>query len=164
MTGNNYPHLMANIKAGIGGWTEAVFGTPFTSKGRAYTVGAQMDASSCGVCVINAINASIHRTELFKAQARSKFRLRYFIEGVEYLLQGQVCAPPAGHSPAYSSFPRTRLNWMERCQPPLTLRHCVPCCQCRWLFLGRRRRRPGHRSPDQRRRTPHAWCRVWQTP
>ena len=85
-----YATLMECMRTGIEKWTEAVFGTTFTSKGRTYKMGQQRDSHSCGVCAINAIYASIHGTILFTRATHSRHWLEYFITAASFLLQGKV--------------------------------------------------------------------------
>lgn len=96
MSGDACAAPMKATRAGIERWTAAVFGTKFISNGKTYRVGTQKDAHSCGICVINGIDASIHGSNLFTRATRSKHRLEYFIATVNHLLQGQVHPRPAG--------------------------------------------------------------------
>ena len=86
MGGDACATLMECTRTGIEKWTEAVFGTTFTSKGRTYKMGQQTDSHSCGVCAINAIYASIHGTNLFTCATHSRYRLEYFIAAASFLL------------------------------------------------------------------------------
>ena len=128
LTGNAYAKSIKAIAAGVEAWTMAVFGKRFTSTGRSYAIGGQTDSHSCGVCVINAINASMNGTELFTRETRSKYRLQYFITAAEYLLKDTVRSLPTGYSPICSPPPRTRLKWIWQPSLPQTLRSHRSSC------------------------------------
>ena len=53
-------------------------------------MGTQTDAHSCGICVINAVKASILGDVLFTRETRFRLRLEYFAEAAEYILQDPV--------------------------------------------------------------------------
>ena len=121
MGGSSYSKLMDVVRSAIERWTEAIFGTSFSNQGRVYKMGNQADVDSCGVCVINAIDASIHGTELFTNETRSMHRLRQFITAAEYLLEDTVRPLPVQPCFTCSLLLRTRLKWIWRPSSPRPL-------------------------------------------
>lgn len=151
MSGSHYAELIQTTRAGIERWTDAVFGVRFISGGKVYVVGSQTDSHSCGVCVINGIDVTMHGAELFTRPTRSRLRLQYFIRAATHLLQGQVHPLPAIHHPICSCSPLPSLQFMWMMRPsPLPHSTHRSSSRCRWPL-------PRRQSPSNRR------CR-WQPP
>ena len=56
--------------------------------GKTLPVGRQGDSSSCGICVVNAIEHRMFETPLFTHSERNSLRAEYFIKVAEFLVNG----------------------------------------------------------------------------
>ena len=65
-----------------------MFNKSLRNAGRTLTVGRQGDSSSCGICVVNAIEHHMFETPIFTHSRRSSLRAEYFTKVVEFLVNG----------------------------------------------------------------------------
>ena len=83
-----YKPLRTRLQA----WLERAFGGQFVDKGNSLPIGWQRDDSSCGICVLNAMEHAAFGVPLFQHEDRFGLRIRYFVVMARYAL-GQVGGP-----------------------------------------------------------------------
>lgn len=75
------------VRRGLENWLGVAFGVPFKDLGNAFPIGRQEDGSSCGICVVNAIEHAMFGAPLFMNKDRKALRVRYFVAAVTHLLE-----------------------------------------------------------------------------
>lgn len=68
-------------------WLTKLFNRRFTVQAKKQTTGIQLDDSSCGVCVMNAMEHSLFDVPLFEHETRFLHRLRLFVELMKHQMQ-----------------------------------------------------------------------------
>lgn len=111
---------LANLGSALRDWLEQALGAEFEGNGRTLPIGSQDDGSSCGVCVLNAIDHAIFGTALFRPSDRHLVRMNLFTKLAGYLRE-TVGAPPTPsasvvHSSSVSQWPDDvtppHVNWL----------------------------------------------------
>ena len=71
-----------------------MFNKSLHNAGMTLPVGRQRDSSSCGICVVNAIEHHMFETALFTHSRRNSLRAEYFTKVVQFLVNGvRVMSP-----------------------------------------------------------------------
>jgi len=71
-------------RIGTGVWLEAAFGGKFWDEAGNLPIGVQTDGSSCGICVLNAIEHATLGHPLFTMAARHGLWVWYFLAAMQY--------------------------------------------------------------------------------
>ena len=77
---------LANLDAALEAWLNPIYDTVFICRGWTVPIGNQDDGSSCGACVLNAIDHAIFGTPLFTPNDRHLVRMGLFAKVVGRLL------------------------------------------------------------------------------
>ena len=65
-----------------------MFNKMLCNTGRTLAVGRQEDGSSCGICVVNAIEHHMFKTPIFTHSKCNSLRAEYFTKVIEFLVTG----------------------------------------------------------------------------
>ena len=82
----SYKTDIGKICRGLDLWTGTHFYNRFKNVGGVLPIGTQRDGTSCGVCVLNALEHEIFDTHLFSHERRNVLRVQYFIDIMKLLL------------------------------------------------------------------------------
>ena len=92
-------------------WLGRIFDRRFVLQTQAFPIGIQDDGSSCGICVMNAMEHLVFNVELFTHETRFLHRVRYFVELVKYTCDQVRCVSEIlkiSSSNLFSSYPCTK--------------------------------------------------------
>ena len=74
------------LYAGLEKWLSKMYPGTWTDDGMKFKIGKQQDSSSCGVCVLNAMDHAMRKKGLFQDARRHLFRIDLFIKLISYLI------------------------------------------------------------------------------
>jgi hypothetical protein len=77
---------LAELYTALRTWLNAVYGGASRSVGRKFTIGTQDDGSSCGVCVMNAMDHAMFGQALFTQADRHLVRMGLFAKLAGHLV------------------------------------------------------------------------------
>ena len=85
--GVNRKDELESLFVGLERWLGDFRRGPVSNGGRRFKIGRQADGGSCGVCILNAMDHSMFKTEIFTHQCRALVRMELFSKLVQHLLE-----------------------------------------------------------------------------